>query len=392
MAKPDLSSLDPKKFLSIIPEREAVIANSTPQKYEKHRANALADLLHPISQDLIVCDITENTNSAKTYTLRASDGAALAYFDAGQYLSFSFKVGSTVTTRPYSIVSSPKEALDGIYRITVKKADGGLISNYILHNWAVGTEVTASAPLGFFTYEPLRDADTVIAVAGGSGITPFLSLAKAINEKTEKLSLIILYGVRREDDILHRGELDKLCKKCDNVKVVYILSEEEKEGFEYGFITAELIKKYAPEKDYSVFLCGPAEMYGFVEEELKKLPLERKNIRREIQGEPRCPESLRGYTGCSWDTIKITVKQGSDIRTVTGSGKDTVLRILEKNEISAPSRCRSGECGFCRSRLISGEVFIPNEYDRRRLADEPCGYIHPCCTYPLSDLEIEISL
>ncbi|MBE6587385.1 MAG: iron-sulfur cluster-binding domain-containing protein [Ruminococcaceae bacterium] len=391
MAEHDLNSLDPMAFTRLVPTREAHFAKAEPKNATEYPPNRLARILHPDCQHLTVAAIEDNTDSAKTYTLKGRDGS-VAYFDAGQYLSLSLKIGDVVTTRPYSIASSPRESLEGVYKITVKRVEGGLASNYILDNWTVGSEVTASAPLGFFTYEPLRDADTVIAVAGGSGITPFLSLARAIDEGAEELSLTILYGSRRESDILHRAELDEIAGRCSKVKVVYVLSEEEKEGFERGFIDAELIRKYAPDTVFSVFLCGPAGMYSFVDGELEALSLERKYIRHEVHGESYDPEGLRGYPGACAETVKITVKQGNTERTVTGSNKDTILRILEKASIAAPSHCRSGECGFCRSRLVSGRVFIPEESDRRRLADEPYGYIHPCCTYPLTDLEIEVAL
>jgi len=69
---------------------------------------------------------------------------------------------------------------------------------------------------------------------------------------------------------------------------------------------------------------------------------------------------------------------------------ETVLVALERAGIEAPSHCRSGECGWCRSRLVSGDVFTPESLEARRKADLKAGYIHPCCTYPLSDLMIEI--
>ena len=65
-------------------------------------------------------------------------------------------------------------------------------------------------------------------------------------------------------------------------------------------------------------------------------------------------------------------------------------RLIEKSGIYPPSSCRSGECGFCRSRLISGEVHIPEDMDKRRKADLKYGYIHPCCTFPLTDIEMEV--
>jgi len=70
--------------------------------------------------------------------------------------------------------------------------------------------------------------------------------------------------------------------------------------------------------------------------------------------------------------------------------EESVLVALERAGIKAPSKCRSGVCGYCRSRLIQGDVFIPEDTDGRRAQDKKSGYIHPCCSYPLSDMKIEI--
>ncbi|MBT3319579.1 MAG: 2Fe-2S iron-sulfur cluster binding domain-containing protein [Clostridia bacterium] len=63
---------------------------------------------------------------------------------------------------------------------------------------------------------------------------------------------------------------------------------------------------------------------------------------------------------------------------------------IERAKVAAPSKCRTGECGYCRSRLISGDVFIPEDTDGRRAADKIHGYIHPCASFPISDIVIEI--
>jgi ferredoxin len=68
---------------------------------------------------------------------------------------------------------------------------------------------------------------------------------------------------------------------------------------------------------------------------------------------------------------------------------ESVLVAMERASLASPSLCRSGECGYCRSRLIGGDVFVAPESDDRRAADKQLGFIHPCSTYPLSDLEIE---
>ena len=390
MAKHDLSSLDPMAFAKMIPVREGVIAQSEPLKKETHPANILAERLHPAVQHLKVSAVRDNTGSAKTYTLVPDcemGTEALSYFDAGQYLSLDFCINNIHTTRPYSIASSPREALQGFYEMTVKAVEGGTVSNHILESWKEGTRVTASAPMGFFTYEPLRDSDSVVAVCGGSGITPILSLARAVCDGTEELSLTVLYGAKRKDEILHKTLLDNLSKKCDNIKVVYILSEEELEGFETGYISESLIRKYAPKKEYSLFMCGPEGMYCYLEEQIPLLGIRRKHVRREICSSASIPACV----GSAPSSVTVRVKQNGETTVVTAKRGDTLLSAIEKGGISAPSRCRGGECGFCRARLLSGEVYIPEDTDRRRLADSMYGYIHPCCTYPLTDIELEIS-
>jgi ferredoxin-NADP reductase len=269
------------------------------------------------------------------------------------------------------------------------------MSNYILSNWQVGSSVEVSAPSGNFEYQPLRDAGTVICLAGGSGITPFVSMANAVSDGDEDFNLVLLYGSRNPDNILFREELDALEKKCDKIKIVHVLSDtpddELPAGAEKGFITADLIKKYAPAGgNYSVFICGPQQMYEFLEKETDKLGIERKFIRREMFGELHNPSSQADYPSDVPEEVKITVTIQDETRTVTGNSCDSVMQILEKNGIAVPSRCRSGECGFCHSHLISGEVYIPKQIDYRRLADKDFGCIHPCCSFPLTDLEINV--
>ncbi len=388
MAKHNLESLNPLKFTELIKNREIEIAKASVDTcVSDFNANILAQKLHPEKQILKISEIKE-AKDAKIYTLTADK---CAYFTAGQYLSLSVNIDGKIYSRPYSIVSSPKDALKGFYAIAVKRVEDGIVSNYIFDNLKIGDTLEASDPTGNFTYEPLRDARHIIAVAGGSGITPFVSLAQAILEGSEECILTILYGSRKEEDILLKPELDNICRNSDKVNVVYVLSEEEKEGFEHGFINAELIKKYAPEGEYSVFLCGPQAMISFADKELGKLNLEKKYIRHEVHGEVADPAEFADYPQNVPDTVKISVWVKGEKTEITASSKDTILRILEANGINPPSRCRGGECGFCHSKLLSGKAFIPKELDKRRQADDKFGFVHPCCSYPLTDLGIEVS-
>ena len=392
----NLNSINRLRFLSNNKERKKRIrqASETPIPAD-FPVNLLSQALHPEKQFVTISDIKVWDENCKSFTFIADSSRGtkqLAFFKAGAYLSVFLDINGMKISRPYSISSSPKEALEGKYVLTIKRVPGGLASNYMLDHFKVGEKVTLSGPLGEFVYLPVRDAKTVIGIAGGSGITPFHSFAKAIVENDEDFQLILLYGSRTEKDILFREDFDAFEKASDKVKVVHVLSDEEKEGYEHGFVTAELIKKYAPSENYSIFLCGPAGMYHFLDQQIQTLGIERKWIRHELQGEVHEPKKLPDYpVGIPVpETVEITVTICDEKKTIKASTNDTILQSLEKNGIAAPARCRSGECGWCHSLLLKGNVYSPKKLEHRREADIDFHYIHPCCTFPLTDIAIDV--
>ena len=391
-----LKSLKATKFISLLADRQKTFEKAMARFPEdSDNASALAKALHPKKQYLKISEVIERTPDCKSFVLvpdeeRGTD--SLAYFGAGKYLTVFEEINGMKIAKPYSISSSPKEALEGKYMLTVRRVDNGLMSEFIFDNWKAGTAVTVSAPEGNFEYQPLRDAKNVICVAGGSGITPFISMAKAVADGDEDFDMTIIYGNKTKDSILFYDELEEL-KNNEKIKVVHVISDEkiEDNGFEEGFITAEIIKKCAPaNKPYSVFICGSQAMYSFVDKEIEKLELSKKYVRHEMFGEFYNPKSCIDYPTDIPDTVSVTVTIQGETKTVTGSTDDTILRILEKNGISAPARCRSGECGFCHSHLLSGKVYIPSHLEFRRQADLKFDCIHPCCTFPLTDLVIDV--
>lgn len=381
-----------ESFHAIAAERAARIdAASTAAIPQLNPVNRLAKRLHPDRQYMKIAQVTELAPDTKRFRFvpdPARGTTECAPFLAGQYLNIHLTINGMPANRAYSISSSPKNAREGYYELTLKYVQDGLVSRYVLDNWKEGDEVELSGPAGTFYYSPLRDAKTVVCLAGGSGVTPFLSLANAIADGDEDFRMILLYGSRTEDAILYKAEFDRLAKD-DRIQVVHVLSDEEKPGFEHGFISADLIREYAPAGEpYSVFVCGPQGMYRFVDQEIEKLGLARKYVRHELFGEVHDARTQDGYPGTDLTTVKITVSIRDTTRTVTGSVCDTILQTLEKNGITVPTSCRSGECGFCHSVLKSGQVYVPKAIDGRRLADLKFGGIHPCATFPLSDLEI----
>lgn len=357
----------------------------------------LGDVLHPGIQFGRVEKVVDRGH-ARSFTIgpdpeRGTE--SLAYFRAGQYVSIMQPVGEAIVCKPYSICSSPKDALGKehtTYTVMIERNPEGFFSPHALDTWEPGTKLTLSGPLGFAYHLPLRDAPRVVALAGSSGVTPFYAMAAAIADRIEDFDLTILYGSRTADTILLRDELDEIVRRSGGkVKVVHVLSDEQLDGYEYGFITPELIRKYAPEGDYSIFICGPAAMYDYLHRELPKLGLPEGRIRFELPGEfgdpaldPVYPREAAGKT------FRLAVRERGNERTLSCRSDQTLMQAIERAGIVIEADCRSGQCGWCRSMLLSGEVFVPKSRDGRRSGEAGFGWVHPCVTYPLSDVVLEI--
>ena len=349
---------------------------------------------HPGKFDVVVTDIRDASPTAKTVRFERADGEKFPFFYAGQFIVLDFVIGDSVISRPYSLSSAPFEAREGkgFAEITVRRSKGdGFIADFINTDVKVGDTFKALMGCGQFYYEPLRDAKHVVALAGGVGITPFASMAKEIAHGTLDFDLTILYGSVASDDIILKQELEAL--QGDKVHIVNVLSGDEADWQgERGFLTAELIKKYsAPDTTY--FICGPQAMYTFLREELKKLDAPARRIRFEVFGQAKDITAFDGYPQEVKDkTFNLTVMRGIQKDVIPAKATESLVVALERAGIRIETACRSGECGFCRTKVLAGNVYICPENDGRRGADKDFGYVHACAAYPLSDVTIKIPI
>ena len=364
--------MDLIRFTKMVPKRREKLAEGSAEKIPAtYRVNETAKILHPGYRSAKLIKITQNTADTKTYEFETESPF---YFRAGQYMTLGTNVNGSEVSRPYAVSSAPKAALDRHVAFTVKKC--GFFSGYLFDNATVGDPFTVGDPSGEFCYEPVKDARHIVGIAGGSGITPFYSMAQAIADGTIDLRLTILYGAKTEEDLIFKNELDAL--KCDKIDVVYVLSDEKKEGYESGFIGADVISEYVS-GDFTVMMCGPQAMYAFLDKELKKFGLPLRRIKKEA--------NTVGLRDVKEAHYKLSVKIGFETYTVDADSRETVLVALERAGLKVPAKCRAGGCGFCHAKLVSGKFSVPGA-DKRRLADSKFGYFHPCCSYPDSDMEI----
>lgn len=375
--------------------RLAAFENASPVAVKDDPIGNVAREWHPGKLDLIVTDVRPASKTATTVRFERQDGKKLPPFYAGQFMVIDFPIGESLISRPYSISSAPYQARleeHAFVEITVRRSKGdGFICDYINDSVKVGDTFRGMIGCGQFYYEPLRDAKHVVALAGGVGITPFASMAREIAHGTLDFDLTILYGSVSSADITLKDELDQL--QSDKLHIVHVLSGDEPDWTgERGFLTAELIKKYSAE-DTTYFICGPQVMYKFLRGELAKLNRPQRRVRFEVFGQAKDITVFEGYPQEVKDkTFNLTVVRGVHEDVIPAKATESLVVALERAGIRIETGCRSGECGFCRTKVLSGNVYVCPESDGRRGADKDFGYVHACAAYPISDVKIKIPI
>jgi ferredoxin-NADP reductase len=346
---------------------------------------SFVERLHPSRLALRITDIITETTSTKTFRLAPVAGI-LPPFQAGQYLALYLEIDGIRTSRPYSISSPPNQT--GYYDVTVRRVADGLVSNFLLDEAQVGMPLASSGPQGGFHFNPLIHMPNIVAIAGGSGITPFMSMIREIADRGLDRTVYLFYGNQTTTDIIFHKELERLSRRFSRIKYFPVI-ESPPDGFigAQGYITADLILETCGDVwDKTFFICGPKGLYDFCLPELESLGINRHRVRKEMYG---TPVHIWKYPGWPPDiqgdaSFKVSIHNGPTFSAPAGQ---TLLVSLEKNGIVPPSLCRSGACSMCRMKVLAGKVFQPAGVAVRK-SDRRHGYVHACVSYPLTDLEI----
>jgi ferredoxin-NADP reductase len=391
--------------------------------------------LHPRRMRLRVTEIIQETPTTKTFRCERTDGP-LPPFRAGQYVNVFVDVDGVLTSRPYSIASPPpagspstRSGRSDALELTVRDKPGGFVAPYLLNQVKVGDELETTGPAGNFYYEPLIDGDDLVFLAGGSGITPFMSIIRntfrrgrpsfgetsasslarpgqAAEPLGTPLKIHLLYGSRVPDDVIYGDELAELAARHPSTssgrgptfKYALVISEPPP-GYEglTGCLDANLLQDQvggpsaSPEQTVAgktFYICGPGVMYDFCLAALAELGVPPHKIRRELYGPPADVTKEPGWPeGLSADTIFSVEVMGR--QTIQAPAGEPLMNTLERYGIVIPAICRSGACSACRIRLFSGQVFMPAHTGLRE-SDREHGYIHACVSYPLADLRIRL--
>lgn len=374
-----LKSFDEKKFKKISDSRinwlnsgEDMIIN------ENYKTNEIAREIKPSSIIVNVKEIKDEITNYKTIVLNNIKENELPLFRAGQKIAVDVNINGAKYTRPYSLTCSPLQSLSGEYSITVKNDEEDIVANYLFNNLTEGDKLSISSPFGVFYWESMRDEENVIAIVSDDGIMPVYSMIKSIIDGVDNYKLTVFYSEKYEKDLVFKKKLLEYNEVSNKVKVNIVLSEEKKAGYMSGFVSLDKIKKEYDPGNTSIFIAGNEGLLKYLDNELKDLSIPKKFIRYD-SFLPRC--NIRKVV-----KYNLTLYIKDEKYEIPCYNNKTIMKAIEESDIYLPSKCQNGSCGFCHSELLKGEVKIVN--DKRTMADKKYNYIHPCATYPKSDIEI----
>jgi 3-ketosteroid 9alpha-monooxygenase subunit B len=322
-----------------------------------------------------VVEVVHETADAHSLVLEPAEGDRDRFtYRPGQFLTVRVPAGDGWAARCYSLCSSP--LTDDRLKVTVKRVAGGLGSNWICDNVTAGDVLEVLRPAGTFT--PASLDDDLLLVAGGSGITPVMSILKScLAGGSGRVAL--LYANRDEKSVIFAEELRALTEAHpDRLTVVHILESVQ------GLPTPAVLRSLAgPYKGRQAFVCGPEVFMDLVTDTFTGLGV-RVHVERffSLEGDPfEEPEEAPEGTG---DAGEVEVEMDGETQTVPWPKSDRLLDALLRAGVDAPFSCREGSCSACACIKLEGEVTLDANtvLDEQDLAD---GLILACQARPVTD-------
>lgn len=313
-------------------------------------------------------------------------------FKAGQHLTLRATIDGEEVRRNYSLCTAPD---DQDWMVTVKRIGGGVFSNWVGDRLKPGDTVDVMVPHGSFTTEFDRaNARHLVGIAGGSGITPVMSLIRSTLKYEPNSRFTLLYGNRDSSSVIFLEGLAGLKDKyLDRLEIYHFLDAEEQDielfnGMLDRARLEEAIPALVPDAADvdGWFICGPGPMMDAAEGALldRKVPKERIHIERFTADRP-AGEVTRQIAELQTKADGVTVAVTLDGRTrKVQFTQGNILDSARASGLPAPFACKAGVCATCRAKVTKGKVEMAARYG---LTDEEvaAGYVLTCQSVPLGD-------
>ena len=303
-------------------------------------------------------------------------------FKAGQYITLKATINGSEIRRAYSICSAPES---GELKVAIKTVDNGIFSTYATSQLKVGDVLEVHEPEGKFVLEPTR-SNNYLGMAAGSGITPVLSMIKAVLQQEPSSSFTLIYGNKSSEETMFKAELDALSITYDSrFNLHYVFSRQNEEGSLFGRIdkghTNYFIKNIYKNWSFkTVFLCGPEEMIKTVSTTLKENRYKESQILFELftasVNEESNSQIKEGQT-------EVTVLLDDEEFTFTMKQTDDILAAALRNDVDAPYSCQGGVCSSCLAKVTEGKAVMAKN---NILTDDEVddGFILTCQAHPIT--------
>lgn len=349
-------------------------------------------LFHPLRVSAIEPDTAEAV--IVRFELPDALRAQFLGFTQGQYLTLRAQVQGQELRRSYSICSGVD---DGVLRVGVRRVPGGQFSTWIHQQLRVGDTVEVMAPQGRF-HVPLDPSARrhYLGVAGGSGITPILSIMKTVLARESASRFTLIYGNRSLASTMFKEELEDLKNRyLTRLVLHHVFSDEPTDAaIHHGLLNraklGEFLSTLVPAAHIDhAFICGPYQMNDEAEAALRAagLPPERLHIERFGIAPGAAPAGAVLHSSQPGDAAlaRVTIVRDGMSREVTfRAGQPSILDAASAAGLDMPYSCTSGVCGTCRAKLLEGQVRMERNFalDKTDLAD---GFVLCCQAHPLTE-------
>lgn len=340
---------------------------------------------------LKVKDIKRETSDAVSVAFEVPPQQQPEYqFKQGQYITLKMTVGGEEIRRSYSLCSSPYEKE---LRVAIKAVKGGKMSTYINGELKVGASIEVMTPMGSF-YSVLSGGNKkkYVLFAGGSGITPMMSIVKSILYVEKQSTVTLIYANKDEASTIFKTEIDGLANNNPNLKVVYVFDQPQTKisDLQSGIITADkakaLIENFGGVNADEYFICGPGPMMENVKTTLEGLKIAKEKIHIEyftavIDAVNKAENNALGADVKS----KITVLQyGIETNFELKTSSISILDAAIEAGVDAPFSCKGAVCCTCRAKVLEGKVKMDANFALTDAEVEE-GFILTCQSHPITE-------
>jgi ring-1,2-phenylacetyl-CoA epoxidase subunit PaaE len=340
---------------------------------------------------LKVKDIRRETADAVSVAFEVPPTLQIAYqFKQGQYITLKLKVNGEEIRRSYSICTSPHS--ENELRVAVKEVKDGRASGFINKTLKVGDVMEVMTPMGTF-YSSLNGSakKKYVLFAGGSGITPMMSILKSTLYVEKQSTITLIYANKNEDSTIFKKEIDEIAAKNANLKVVYVFDQPQQKtsDLQTGIITTQktlaLIENFGGVNADEYFICGPGPMMENVKTALEQLKIAKEKIHIEyFNAVAEAVKKAEDHSGAKVTSKIKVIQYGIETELTLNTTGVSILDAAIEAGVDAPFSCKGAVCCTCRAKVLEGQVKMDANFALTESEVEE-GFILTCQAHPLTE-------